>query len=154
MICYLGTIYYSSLSIPGKLVCLRATDQAGSLPDEYPLGIPTGAPVPAAGCWQRTGTSPKISPLLDRATKISGFAPPREIWGKAASINQHELSCGMGSPKVCPRPRQSWMSPSREPGPGYTRHDLGAPAQPAPHIPGAAETFHSQLRSNHLFFKT
>lgn len=33
-------------------------------------------------------------------------------------------------------------------------HDLRAPDQPAPRFPGAAKMLPSELKSNHLFFKT
>lgn len=159
MICFLGAIYYSSLSIPGKHMCARATDQAGSLPGKY---LPWNSHWSTRSCcWllEEARNQPLRSPhCWAYPQKYQDLLPPREkhseIWEKAVSINQHELSWGIGTPKACPCPKQGWMSPSREPGPGHTCHDLGAPAQPAPRIPGAAETFPSQLRSNHLFFKT
>lgn len=54
------------------------------------------------------GPAHNISPLLDIPTKYQHLLRPREehseIWEKAVSI-QHELSCGMGNPKVCPCPK-------------------------------------------------
>lgn len=146
MICYLGAIYYSSLSIPGKRMCPRATDQAGSFLGEYPP-------------WNSHWSTSSCCWLLPEARNQPGRSPHRwtypqryqdslrpreehsEIWEKAISIKQRKLSCEMGSPKDCPCPRQSWTSPSREPGPGHTCHDLGA--QPRQHHTSPEQLKHS-----------
>lgn len=94
MICYLGAIYYSSLSIPEMHMCPRASDKAPSLPGEYM----SGSPAPAACCRQGSGAA---SHCLCTHRNIRICFSPRKKHGDAQLCLKPSTSSEHGTRAWC-----------------------------------------------------